>query len=64
MAPRKNVAEIADCARACWTIENEGFNVLKNDDYHLEHNFGHGQKHLCRVPPLRRGHTLPRCSPP
>jgi hypothetical protein len=43
---RANVAEIAACARARWKIENETFNVLKNNGYHLEHNFGHGKRHL------------------
>ena len=33
-------------ARARWKIENEGFNTLKNQGYHLEHNFGHGDQHL------------------
>ena len=42
----ENVAEIAACARARWKIENETFNVLKNNGYHLEHNFGHGKQHL------------------
>ena len=41
-----NVAELAECGRARWKIENETFNVLKNRGYHLEHNFGHGDKHL------------------
>ena len=43
---RGNVAELADCARARWKIENETFNVLKQHGYHLEHNFGHGRS-LC-----------------
>lgn len=43
---RDNVAEIAQCGRARWKIENEGFNVLKNNGYNLAHNFGHGEKHL------------------
>jgi hypothetical protein len=43
---RENVAEIAACARARWKIENETFNVMKNNGYHLEHNFGHGKQHL------------------
>jgi hypothetical protein len=29
-----------------WKIENESDNVLKTNGYHLEHNFGYGQKHL------------------
>jgi len=27
-------------------IENESFNTLKNQGYHLEHNFGHGAQYL------------------
>jgi hypothetical protein len=44
-----NVAEIAACARARWKIENESFNVLKNNGYNLAHNFGHGKKYLARM---------------
>src|SRR5271157_41030 len=43
---KSNVAEIAACGRARWKIENEGFNVLKNNGYELEHNFGHGETYL------------------
>jgi hypothetical protein len=32
--------------RARWKVENETFNTLKNQGYHLEHNFGHGDKFL------------------
>ncbi len=46
---RDNVAELADCARARWKIENETFNVLKQHGYHLEHNFGHGKDTLAAV---------------
>jgi hypothetical protein len=35
--------------RARWKIENETFNTLKNQGYHFEHNFGHGEKHLSVV---------------
>jgi len=42
----ENVAEVVRGARARWKIENEGFNTLKNQGYHLEHNFGHGTKYL------------------
>jgi len=35
--------------RARWHIENETFNTLKNQDYHFEHNFGHGHKNLSTV---------------
>ncbi len=43
---RSNVAELAACGRARWKIENETFNVLKNNGYNLEHNFGHGKQNL------------------
>ena len=43
------VAEIADCARARWKIENESFNVLKTKGYNLEHNFGHGKNSLAAL---------------
>jgi hypothetical protein len=36
-------------ARARWHIENETFNTLKNQGYHFEHNFGHGDEHLSVV---------------
>lgn len=41
-----NVIELVKGGRARWKIENEAFNTLKNQGYHLEHNFGHGKKHL------------------
>ena len=44
-----NVAELAACGRARWTIENETFNVLKTSGYNLEHNFGHGKETLASV---------------
>jgi hypothetical protein len=36
-------------ARARWKVENETFNTLKNQGYHFEHNYGHGQQHLSVV---------------
>lgn len=44
-----NVAEILACGRPRWKIENESFNVLKNNGYHLAHNFGHGKQYLARM---------------
>lgn len=44
-----NVAEIVCAGRARWKVENETFNTLKNQGYNLEHNYGHGQKHLSTV---------------
>ena len=39
-------SQLVRAARARWKIENEGFNTLKNQGYHLKHNFGHGDRHL------------------
>ena len=43
---RQNIVELVKAGRARWKIENETFNTLKNQGYHLEHNFGHGRQHL------------------
>ena len=57
-----NVAELAACARARWKVENENFNVLKNNGYNLAHNFGHGNS-IWR-PPLPRSICWPSPSTP
>ena len=44
-----NVFQIMRGGRARWKIENETFNTLKNQGYHFEHNFGHGDKNLSVV---------------
>lgn len=44
-----NVAAMVSAGRARWKIENEAFNTLKTKGYNLEHNFGHGKKHLASV---------------
>lgn len=44
-----SVAELVRGGRARWKIENETFNTLKNQGYHFEHNFGHGEKNLSVV---------------
>ena len=36
-------------ARGHWKIENETFNTLKNQGYGLEHNYGHGHRHLANT---------------
>jgi hypothetical protein len=41
-----NIEEMVRAARARWKIENECFNTLKNQGYHINHNFGHGKKNL------------------
>jgi hypothetical protein len=43
---RQTVEWITRGGRARWKIENESFNTLKNQGYHLEHNFGHGRQYL------------------
>ena len=43
---RGNIKQLVRGGRSRWTIENETFNTLKNQGYHLEHNFGHGKKNL------------------
>jgi len=43
------VADLVEAGRCRWKIENEGFNTLKNQGYHLEHNYGHGEKHLSYI---------------
>jgi hypothetical protein len=45
----QTVVEVVAAGRARWKVENEGFNVLKNQGYHFEHNYGHGQQHLAAV---------------
>lgn len=44
-----NVFELMRGGRTRWKIENETLNTLKNQDYHLEHNYGHGQQCLSLV---------------
>ncbi len=46
---KKNIYELVRGGRARWKIENETFNTLKNQGYEFEHNFGHGNQHLCHV---------------
>lgn len=46
---RENAFQLMRGGRARWKIENETFNTLKNQGYHFEHNFGHGQKNLSVV---------------
>ena len=40
----QNIQEVVRGARARWKIENETFNTLKNQGYHLEHNFGYAAR--------------------
>ena len=42
----QTVEAIVLAGRTRWKIENENNNTLKTKGYNLEHNFGHGKKHL------------------
>ena len=44
-----NCHEVMRGGRARWKVENETFNTLKTQGYHLEHNYGHGKQHLSTV---------------
>ena len=46
---KNNVKQIIADGRARLKIENENNNILKNRGYHLEHNFGHGNKYLSQL---------------
>jgi len=45
----RNAWTLASGGRSRWHIENETFNTLKNQGYHFEHNYGHGQQNLSVV---------------
>lgn len=44
-----NLYAVMRGGRARWKIENETFNTLKNQGYHLDHNYGHGEQNLSVV---------------
>ena len=46
---RENVHAVMRAGRTRWKVENETFNTLKNQGYHFEHNYGHGNQHLATV---------------
>ena len=46
---QQSVPTVVASGRARWKIENENNNTLKTKGYHLEHNFGHGKKHLAAL---------------
>ncbi len=48
LSPDSLVA-LALSGRARWKIENETIQTLKLGGYHLEHNFGHGKRHLSNL---------------
>lgn len=44
-----NIVELVASGRARWKIENENNNVLKNQGYNFDHNFGHGKQYLANL---------------
>lgn len=44
-----SVIQVSAAGRCRWKTENENHNILKTKGYCLEHNFGHGEKHLSKV---------------
>ena len=46
---KSNARLLVRGGRGRWKIENETFNTLKNQGYHFEHNFGHGNHNLSVV---------------
>ena len=46
---KDNARRLVQGGRCRWKIENETFNTLKNQGYHYEHNYGHGEKNLSVV---------------
>ena len=43
------VEKVMRAGRSRWKIENETFNTLKNQGYHFEHNYGHGNQNLATI---------------
>ncbi len=43
---QKTVETLMKGGRCRWHIENQTFNTLKTQNYHLEHSYGHGEQHL------------------
>jgi hypothetical protein len=43
---KDNIETLVKAGRCRWKAENEIFNVMKNHGYYMEHNYGHGKKHL------------------
>jgi hypothetical protein len=46
---KRNVFHLMLGGRARWQMENATCNTLKNQGYHFEHNYGHGQQNLSVV---------------
>ena len=46
---KRNVYQLMRGGRARWKIANETFHTLKNQGYHFEHHYGHGEQPLSVV---------------
>ncbi len=46
---KRTVEPVMRAGRSRWKIENETFTTLKNQGYHFEHNYGHGEQTLATV---------------
>ena len=45
----QNIFPMIVSGRTRWKVEKESNNILKNQGYNLEHNFGHGQENLSEI---------------
>lgn len=45
----KKIFKMIISGKTRWKVENESNNILKNQGYNLEHNFGHGQENLAET---------------
>ncbi len=45
----QNIFPLIVSGRTRWKVEKESNNILKNQGYNLEHNFGHGQENLSEI---------------
>lgn len=43
----ENIISLVNGGRCRWKVENEVFNVMKNQGYCMERNYGHGDNNLC-----------------
>jgi hypothetical protein len=42
-----NIERLVKAGRSRWKSENECFNTLTNQEYYIEHNYGHGSTNAC-----------------
>lgn len=49
LVTKANIIGIVADGRSRWKTVHCNHNILKTKGYHLEHNFGHGDKHLASL---------------